>query len=64
MFPKQGKAVNLGVDIVKVDPLLVRKISKRHFFGDIEKSFHEVTPIGPEPHQFFFFLKYLNKYDH
>ena len=43
------------MDIVKVDLLLVRKISKRHFLRDIEKSFQEVTPIGPEPHQFFSF---------
>ena len=36
---------------------------KTPFFRDIEKSFQEVAPIGPEPHQFFLFLKYLNKYD-
>ena len=49
--------LNLGyyVDIVKVDPLLVRKISKRHFLKDIEKSFQEVTLMGPEPHHFFLF---------
>ena len=52
-----------NVDIVKVDPQAFQKNQKRHFFRDIEKSFQEVTPIGPEPHQFFFFLKYLNKYD-
>ena len=51
----------LTVDIVKVDPSLVRKISKRHFLRDIEKSFQEVTPIGPESHHFFI-LKYLNKH--
>ena len=45
------------MDIVKVDPLLVRKISKRHFLRDIEKSFQEVTPMGPEPHHFFLFEK-------
>ena len=27
------------------------------FFRDIKKSFQEVTPIGPEPHQFFFLFK-------
>ena len=43
----------LDVDIVKVDLLLVQKISKRHFSRDIEKSFQEVTPIGLEPHNFF-----------
>ena len=47
--------IGLGVDIVKVDPLFVQKISKRHFLRDIKKSFQEDTPIGPEPHQFFSF---------
>ena len=46
---------------VKVDLLVVQKISKRHFLKDIEKSFQEATPIGPEPHHSFFFLKYPNK---
>ena len=45
----------LIVDVVKVDLLLVRKISKHHFSRDIEKSFQEVTLIGPEPHHFFSF---------
>ena len=45
----------LYVDIVKVDLLLVQKIQKGHFMGDIEKSFQEVTPMGPEPYQFFSF---------
>ena len=31
------------------------KKSKTPFFRGIEKSFQEVTPIGPEPHQFFSF---------
>ena len=43
------------MDIVKVDLLLVQKISKHHFLRDIEKSLQEVTPMGPEPHQFFSF---------
>ena len=30
------------------------KISKRHFFQDIKKSFHGVTQICPKPHQIFF----------
>ena len=47
----------LSVDIVKVDPSLVRKISKRHFLRDIEKSFQEDTPMGPEPRQFFFLFE-------
>ena len=42
---------------MKVDPLLVRKISKRHFLRDIEKSFQEVTPMGPEPQHFFFLFE-------
>ena len=46
---------NLNVDIVKVDPQAFQKNQKRHFFRDIQKSFQEVTPIGPEPHQFFSF---------
>ena len=29
------------------------KNQKRHFLRNIEKPFHEVTPIGPQPHQFF-----------
>ena len=46
---------DLDVDIVKVDLVLVPKISKPHFLGDIEKSFQEVTAIGPEPHHCFSF---------
>ena len=34
------------------------KNCKTPFFGDIEKSFHEVTHIGLEPHQFFLFKIY------
>ena len=48
--------------ILKVDALAWQKIAKRHFFEDIENSFYEVTHIGLEPHQFFFFVEYLNKY--
>ena len=29
---------------------------KMPFFEDIENSFHQMTHIGPEPHQFFSFL--------
>ena len=54
LFP-QGSLV---IDIVKVDLLAFQKISKRHFLRGIEKSFQEVTPIGPEPH---IFSKYVNK---
>ena len=39
-----------------MDPQAFRKILKRHFLRDIEKSFQEITPMGPEPHQFFSFL--------
>ena len=50
------------MDILKVDALARQKNQKRHFFEDVETSFYQVTHTGPEPHQFFFFLKYLNKY--
>ena len=30
------------------------KNSKTHFLRDIDKSFQEVTPIGIEPHHFYF----------
>ena len=43
------------MDILKVDALARQKNSKRHFLEDISKSFQEVTPMGPEPHQFFSF---------
>ena len=43
------------MDILKVDALARQKNSKRHFLRDISKSFQEVTPMGPEPHQFFSF---------
>ena len=42
---------------MKVDLLLVQKISKRHFLRDIGKSFQEVTPMGAEPRHFFFLFK-------
>ena len=45
----------LAMDILKVDALAWWKNSKRHFLGDISKSFQEVTPMGPEPHHFFSF---------
>ena len=50
------------MDIMKMDPLAFRNISKRHFLRGIEKSFQEVTPMGLEAHQFFFFLKYFKKH--
>ena len=37
-----------------LDGRLVRKISKRHFFQDIKKSFHGVIQMDPKPHQIFF----------
>ena len=45
----------LAVDILKVDPQAFQKSSTRHFLRDIEKSFQEITPMGPEPHHFFCF---------
>ena len=47
--------IYLYVDIVRVDALALQKNPKRHFFRDIQNSFHEVTHIGLEPHQFFSF---------
>ena len=35
-----------------LDPALIQKISKRHFFQDIKNSFHGVTQMGLKPHQF------------
>ena len=37
-----------------LDPQLVGKIAKRHFFQDIQNSFQWATGIGLEPHQNFF----------
>ena len=37
-----------------MDPQLVRKIAKRHFFQDIQNSFQWATGIGLELHQIFF----------
>ena len=45
----------LAVDVMKMDALARQKNQKRHFLKDISKSFQEVTPMGPEPHQFFSF---------
>ena len=49
------KILTLYMDILKVGALARRKNSKHHFLRDISKSFQEVTPIDPEPHQFFSF---------
>ena len=37
-----------------LDPALVQKISKHHFFQDIKNSFHGVTQMGLKTHQNFF----------
>ena len=37
-----------------LDPALVQKISKPHFFQDIKNSFHGVTRMGLKPQQNFF----------
>ena len=37
-----------------MDPQLVRKIAKRHFFQDIRNSIQLATDIGLEPNQNFF----------
>ena len=52
---KKFRCYILDVDIMKVDPQAFQKISKRYFLRDIEKFFQEMTPMGPEPHQFFSF---------
>ena len=44
----------LGHGPLALDALLVPKISKRHFFQDIQNSFHGVTWMGLKPHQNFF----------
>ena len=41
---------------MKVNLLAFQKISKHHFLRNIEKSFQEITPKGPEPHHFFPFF--------
>ena len=41
-----------------MDPQLVRKIAKRHFFQDIQNYFQWATGIGLEPHQIFFEKKF------
>ena len=37
-----------------LDPQVLGKIGKRHFFQDIQNSFNWATGIGLEPHQNFF----------
>ena len=37
-----------------LDPQVLGKIAKRHFFQDIQNSFNWATGIGLEPHQNFF----------
>ena len=46
------KDINHGS--LALDPALIQKISKRHFFQDIKNSFHGVTRMGLETHQNFF----------
>ena len=54
---QDGSQITVGqvMDIVRVDALARRKNPKRHFFRDIQNSFHEVTHVGLEPHQIFSF---------
>ena len=54
--------VGLCVDYAMMDPQLIRKIAKRHFFQDIQNSFQWATGIGLEPNQNFFQKKNSNKY--
>ena len=46
------------MDYAMMDPQLVRKIAKRHFFQDIQNSFQWATGIGLEPNQNFFQKKF------
>ena len=46
------KDINHGS--LALDPALIQKISKRHFFQDIKNSFHGVTQMVLKPHQIFF----------
>ena len=54
-LPANGKHAvkiwDLNHGSLALDGRLVWKISKRHFFQDINNSFHGVTQIGPKPHQ-------------
>ena len=43
----------IGHRPLALDGALVQKILKHHFFQDMKKSFHGVTQMGLEPHQFF-----------
>ena len=54
LFSKQLLIIQCKNHWIYLDGRLVRKISKRHFFQDIKKSFHGVTQMGPKPHQIFF----------
>ena len=45
---------NIPQGPLALDGAVIQKISKRHFFQDIQNSFHGVTQMGLEPHQKFF----------
>ncbi len=47
----------LSKDCWSLDILLIPKIPKRHFFGDISNSCQWVTQMGLEPDQKIFFEK-------
>ena len=44
----------LAMDYAMMNPQLIRKIAKRHFFQEFQNSFQWATGIGLEPHQIFF----------
>ena len=46
--------LSLCVDYAMMDPKLIGKNAKRHFFQDIQNSFQWATGIGLEPHKNFF----------
>ena len=52
----QGQSI-ANIDNRLCTDTLGMDISKWHFLRDIGKSFQEVTPIGPEPHHFFFLFQ-------
>ena len=47
-----------------LDPQIVRKIAKRHFFQDMQNSFQWATGISLESHQNFFQKKIPTNFVH
>ena len=51
MPARTAQSANPWITLFPLDTALVRKISKGHFFKDIQNSFHWVIDIGLEHHQ-------------